>query len=153
METLSSRIPLGVELHPIIHQQHIVVDTAINDFIINLVISVVIVVAVLCLTMGWRVGLVVGGTLLLTVLGTVFFMRIWHIEMERISLGALIIAMGMLVDNAIVVAETMLINMQRGMASRKAAGEAASRTDPITRCYGDRHYGLCRHRLISRQYR
>lgn len=127
LATLSSRIPLGVELHPI-YQQHIVVDTAINDFIINLVISVVIVVAVLCLTMGWRVGLVVGGTLLLTVLGTVFFMRIWHIEMERISLGALIIAMGMLVDNAIVVAETMLINMQRGMASRKAAGEAASRT-------------------------
>lgn len=127
LASLATRIPLGVELHPI-YQQHVVVDTAINDFIINLVISVVIVVAVLCLTMGWRVGLVVGGTLLLTVLGTVFFMRICNIEMERISLGALIIAMGMLVDNAIVVAETMLINMQRGMASRKAAGEATSRT-------------------------
>ncbi|GGW49327.1 efflux RND transporter permease subunit [Alishewanella tabrizica] len=127
LATLSSRIPLGVELHPI-YQQHIVVDTAINDFIYNLAISVIIVVAVLCLTMGWRVGVVVGGTLLLTVLGTIFFMRIWHIEMERISLGALIIAMGMLVDNAIVVAETMLINMQRGMSSRKAAGEAATRT-------------------------
>lgn len=127
LASLADRIPLGVELHPI-YQQHVVVDTAINDFIVNLIVSVVIVVAVLCLTMGWRVGLVVGGTLLLTVLGTVFFMRLWHIEMERISLGALIIAMGMLVDNAIVVAETMLINMQRGMTSRQAAGEAASRT-------------------------
>ncbi|MDP5036486.1 MAG: efflux RND transporter permease subunit [Alishewanella sp.] len=127
LASLTPRIPLGIELQPI-YQQHIVVDKAINDFIVNLLISVVIVVAVLCLTMGWRVGIVVGGTLLLTVLGTLFFMRIWQIEMERISLGALIIAMGMLVDNAIVVAETMLINMQRGMASRQAAAEAASRT-------------------------
>ena len=127
LASLAERIPLGVTLHPI-YQQHLVVDNAINDFIVNLVLSVVIVIAVLCLTMGWRVGLVVGGTLLLTVLGTVFFMKLAHIEMERISLGALIIAMGMLVDNAIVVAETMLINMQRGQNSRQAAGEAASRT-------------------------
>lgn len=127
LASLAQRIPLGVTLHPI-YQQHLVVDNAINDFIVNLVLSVVIVIAVLCLTMGWRVGLVVGGTLLLTVLGTVFFMKLAHIEMERISLGALIIAMGMLVDNAIVVAETMLINMQRGQNSRQAAGEAASRT-------------------------
>ncbi|EHR39757.1 efflux RND transporter permease subunit [Alishewanella jeotgali] len=127
LASLAERIPLGVTLHPI-YQQHLVVDNAINDFIVNLVLSVVIVIAVLCLTMGWRVGLVVGGTLLLTVLGTVFFMKLAHIEMERISLGALIIAMGMLVDNAIVVAETMLINMQRGQSSRQAAGEAASRT-------------------------
>ncbi|MDO9620992.1 MAG: efflux RND transporter permease subunit, partial [Moraxellaceae bacterium] len=61
-------------------------------------------------------------------LGTVFFMRLLHIEMERISLGALIIAMGMLVDNAIVVAEGMLINMQRGMNARAAASDAANRT-------------------------
>ncbi|WP_333606808.1 efflux RND transporter permease subunit [Arsukibacterium sp.] len=127
LASLAGRIPLGVTLHPI-YQQHLVVETAINAFIINLLLSVAIVIAVLCLTMGWRVGLVVGGTLLLTVLGTVFFMRLWQIEMERISLGALIIAMGMLVDNAIVVAETMLINMQRGMSSRKAAAEAAGRT-------------------------
>lgn len=124
---LAERIPLGVTLHPI-YQQHVVVDNAINDFIVNLIVSVIIVIGVLCLTMGWRVGLVVGGTLLLTVLGTVFFMKLAEIKMERISLGALIIAMGMLVDNAIVVAETMLINMQRGQNSRQAAGEAVSRT-------------------------
>jgi multidrug efflux pump subunit AcrB len=78
--------------------------------------------------MGWRVGLVVGATLLLTVLGTLFFMRVFAIEMERISLGALIIAMGMLVDNAIVVAEGMLIGLQRGRGLREAAREAAGRT-------------------------
>ncbi|MDZ4297244.1 MAG: efflux RND transporter permease subunit [Moraxellaceae bacterium] len=124
---LSPRLPLGVTLHPI-YEQHVVVDEAINSFIISLLLSVAIVIAVLCLTMGWRVGVVVGLTLLLTVLGTVFFMRLLHIEMERISLGALIIAMGMLVDNAIVVAEGMLINMQRGMNARDAASDAAKRT-------------------------
>ncbi|MEE2024817.1 efflux RND transporter permease subunit [Alkalimonas mucilaginosa] len=127
LEQLQAQIPLGVTLQPI-YQQHLVVEKAINDFIVNLALSVLIVIGVLCLAMGWRVGLVVGATLLLTVLGTVFFMRLWHIEMERISLGALIIAMGMLVDNAIVVAETMLINMQRGLSSRQAAREAAGRT-------------------------
>lgn len=124
---LRDRIPLGVELQPI-YQQHEVVDKAISDFIGSLMLSVSIVVGVLCLFMGWRVGLVVGLTLLLTVMGTVFMMRVFGIEMERISLGALIIAMGMLVDNAIVIAEGMLINMQKGMRAHKAASEAAART-------------------------
>ncbi|WP_404419631.1 efflux RND transporter permease subunit [Marinospirillum sp.] len=124
---LDSRIPLGVQLHPI-YEQHQVVDEAINSFMINLAMSVAIVIGVLCIFMGWRVGIVVGMTLLLTVLGTTFFMRIFHIEMERISLGALIIAMGMLVDNAIVVAEGMLINMQKRLTSRQAASDAVART-------------------------
>lgn len=127
LEALEGRIPLGVELHPI-YEQHRVVDEAINDFLINLATSVTIVIGVLCLFMGWRVGMVVGATLLLTVLGTLFFMWIFDIEMERVSLGALIIAMGMLVDNAIVVAEGMLINMQRGKQVKEAASDAAGRT-------------------------
>ena len=70
----------------------------------------------------------VGVTLLLTVVGTLLFMALFSIEMERISLGALIIAMGMLVDNAIVVAEGMQIAMLRGKSSRDAADEAAGKT-------------------------
>jgi len=124
---LQSRIPLGVELHPI-YKQHEVVDESINSFMLNLVISVAIVIGVLCIFMGWRVGVVVGMTLLLTVLGTTFFMKVFHIEMERVSLGALIIAMGMLVDNAIVVAEGMLINMQRRIKAIDAASDAVKRT-------------------------
>ncbi|SFX65829.1 efflux RND transporter permease subunit [Marinospirillum alkaliphilum] len=127
LASLQAMIPLGVELHPI-YEQHRVVDEAINSFMLNLAMSVAIVIGVLCLFMGWRVGVVVGLTLLLTVLGTTFFMRVLHIEMERISLGALIIAMGMLVDNAIVVAEGMLINMQKRMDSRQAASDAVQRT-------------------------
>lgn len=127
LEAIASEIPLGVTLSPI-YQQHVVVEQATNAFLVNLALSVSIVIAVLCLFMGWRVGVVVGATLLLTVLGTLFFMAIFGIEMERISLGALIIAMGMLVDNAIVVAEGMLIGMQRGKDARTAAREACGRT-------------------------
>ena len=64
--------------------------------------------------MGWRAGTVVGAALLLTVLGTIFIMSLAGIELQRISLGALMIAMGMLVDNGIVVAEGMVIGVRRG---------------------------------------
>ncbi|WP_170383597.1 efflux RND transporter permease subunit [Ruegeria atlantica] len=124
---LDSQIPYGVEILPI-YQQHVVVEQASNDFLVNLALSVSIVVAVLGIFMGWRAAVVVGSTLLLTVVGTLLFMSIFSIEMERISLGALIIAMGMLVDNAIVVAEGMQIAMLRGKNSRDAADEAASKT-------------------------
>ncbi len=124
---LMSDIPYGVELHPI-YQQHVVVDEASSGFLVNLALSVGIVVLVLALFMGPRAAVVVGTTLLLTVVGTLLFMAIFSIEMERISLGALIIATGMLVDNAIVVAEGMQISMGRGKASRDAAEEAVSKT-------------------------
>jgi len=127
LASLEGRIPLGVELEPI-YQQHKVVDESIDSFMLNLAVSVAIVIGVLCVFMGWRVGVVVGMTLLLTVLGTTFFMKVFHIEMERVSLGALIIAMGMLVDNAIVVAEGMLINMQRRIKAVDAASDAVKRT-------------------------
>ncbi|KIC36904.1 efflux RND transporter permease subunit [Leisingera sp. ANG-M7] len=127
LAALDSQIPYGVDLKPI-YQQHVVVEQASNDFLVNLAMSVSIVVVVLALFMGWRAAVVVGTTLLLTVVGTLFFMNMFSIEMERISLGALIIAMGMLVDNAIVVAEGMQISMLRGKTSREAAHDAASKT-------------------------
>lgn len=127
MAELNADIPFGVELHPI-YQQHLVVEEASNNFLINLAMSVGIVVLVLALSMGWRAAIVVGATLLLTVVGTLFFMAIFSIEMERISLGALIIAMGMLVDNAIVVAEGMQMAMLGGKNSRDAAQEATRKT-------------------------
>ncbi|WP_170444650.1 efflux RND transporter permease subunit [Ruegeria arenilitoris] len=124
---LDVEIPAGVDVLPI-YQQHVVVEQASNDFLVNLAMSVAIVVAVLGIFMGWRAAVVVGSTLLLTVVGTLLFMALFSIEMERISLGALIIAMGMLVDNAIVVAEGMQISMLKGKNSRDAADEAASKT-------------------------
>ncbi|MWP38644.1 AcrB/AcrD/AcrF family protein [Rhodobacter sphaeroides] len=120
-------LPYGVELQPI-YQQHVVVDEASSDFLVSLALSVGIVVVVLGLFMGWRSAVVVGATLLLTVVGTLFFMAIFDINMQRISLGALIIAMGMLVDNAIVVADGMQVDMARGTSSRDAAEEVARKT-------------------------
>ncbi|MBN9890208.1 efflux RND transporter permease subunit [Salipiger abyssi] len=127
LDALASELPAGVEIIPI-YQQHRVVDAAISNFLVSLGQSVAIVVGALMLTMGWRAGLVVGATLGLTVLSTLFFMSVFGIEMERISLGALIIAMGMLVDNAIVIAEGMVIGMARGKTAEDAAAEVEGST-------------------------
>jgi multidrug efflux pump subunit AcrB len=127
LDKLRAELPLGISIQSI-YRQHVVVEEASNAFLVNLAMSVGIVVAVLAVFMGWRAAIVVGSTLLLTVVGTLFFMALGAIEMERISLGALIIAMGMLVDNAIVVAEGMQISMRHGKSSRDAATEAASKT-------------------------
>ncbi|KAA9008024.1 efflux RND transporter permease subunit [Histidinibacterium aquaticum] len=127
LDQIMADIPYGVELNPI-YQQHLVVEEASDAFLLNLAMSVAIVVVVLALFMGWRAAVVVGATLLLTVVGTVFFMALGGIEMQRISLGALIIAMGMLVDNAIVVAEGMQGDMAHGKTSRQAAADVAGKT-------------------------
>jgi multidrug efflux pump subunit AcrB len=125
-DTEGSR-PLGVELHPI-YQQHVVVEQAISGFLRNLLMSVSTVVGALCLFMGWRAGAVVGSVLLLTVAGTVGVMSFADVELHRISLGGLMIAMGMLVDNAIVVAEGMLVGVRSGLSTTRAASRAVRRT-------------------------
>jgi multidrug efflux pump subunit AcrB len=120
-------LPVGVQLAPI-YEQHRVVDEANGDFLNSLMMSVGIVILVLAVFMGWRSALVVGVSLLLTVSFTFFFMNIFDVKVERISLGALIIAMGMLVDNAIVVAEGMQVEMRRGRKAKDAAAEVARKT-------------------------
>ncbi|MBF0382179.1 MAG: efflux RND transporter permease subunit [Magnetococcales bacterium] len=119
---IQSETPIGMELNSI-YQQPQLVAKSVNGFVSNLAASVGIVIGVLLIFMGLRAGFLIGVTLLLTVLGTLFFMKIFHIDMQRISLGALIIAMGMLVDNAIVVAEGILIRVQQGMNRTLAASE------------------------------
>ncbi|MFQ6546809.1 efflux RND transporter permease subunit [Aestuariibius sp. 2305UL40-4] len=120
-------LPAGVTVEPV-YEQHRVVAEANDAFLVSLAMSVSVVIGVLALFMGWRAAIVVGGSLLLTVSFTFFFMNIFDIKVERISLGALIIAMGMLVDNAIVVAEGMQVQMRRGRSAKDAAAEVARRT-------------------------
>jgi multidrug efflux pump subunit AcrB len=127
LDRLMPDLPIGVELKPI-YEQHRVVDESINGFLINLALSLAIVIGVLCVFMGWRAGVTVGAVLLLTVAGTLAFMSALDITMQRISLGALIIAMGMLVDNAIVVTEGMQIAVKRGVKRMKAAEDAVAST-------------------------
>ena len=116
-----------MQIHPI-YEQHRVVDRTIGHFLDNLSLSIITVILVLCLFTGWRAGLLVGTVLLLTVMGTIGFMAATGIQLHRISLAALMIAMGMLVDNAIVIAEGMVTGMQRGQTGRDAAIQTVGNT-------------------------
>ena len=127
LETLQTLLPIGVTIEPI-YEQHRVVEESNGAFLVSLALSVGVVIAVLAIFMGPRAAVVVGVSLLLTVLATFFFMYLFEVKVERISLGALIIAMGMLVDNAIVIAEGMQQDMRKGMSSKDAADSAANKT-------------------------
>jgi multidrug efflux pump subunit AcrB len=104
------------------------VDKSVSGFLVSVGQAVTIVIIVLLLFMGFRVGLIIGAVLLITVAGTLLLMHLNDIELQRISLGALVIALGMLVDNAIVVAEGMLVRMQRGISATDAARETVGKT-------------------------
>ena len=124
---LQGNIPIGMELTAIYNQPE-QVQKSVSGFIISVAQAVGIVIVVLLLFMGLRVGFIIGAVLLITVAGTLFVMALAGIELQRISLGALVIALGMLVDNAIVVAEGMLIRMKAGMAAERAASETVGKT-------------------------
>ncbi|MFZ9037785.1 MAG: efflux RND transporter permease subunit [Gammaproteobacteria bacterium] len=124
---LLSIIPVGMKLVPVYNQPK-EVENSVGGFIVSVGQAVGIVIVVLLLFMGLRTGIIIGTVLLITVAGTLFIMNIYGIELQRISLGALVIALGMLVDNAIVVAEGMLVRMQAGMKAMEAAGEAVGKT-------------------------
>jgi multidrug efflux pump subunit AcrB len=127
IHNLQPQIPLGMELHKISFQADTVVD-AIDDFIANLAMAIVIVFVVLLIAMGVRSGLIIGAILMITICGTMIVMKASGVILERISLGALIIALVMLVDNAIVIVEGMLVAIQKGGERLKAAREVVSQT-------------------------
>jgi len=121
LRELEDRRPVGMELG-IISFQSDDVTTAINAFNVNLLEAVLIVLVVLWIFMGWRSAVLIGGILLITIISTFVFMAIYQVTLQRISLGALIIALGMLVDNAIVVTEGILIgSQQKGVSKIDAA--------------------------------
>ncbi|RKZ16826.1 AcrB/AcrD/AcrF family protein [bacterium] len=127
MAELQERIPIGIEVGVIAMQPDAVVD-AISSFLVSLGQAVAIVIVVLLIFMGLRTGLLIGFVLFLTIAGSFVFLSAQGVILERISLGALIIALGMLVDNAIVVVDGMLIKMQKGIEARQAAIEVVAQT-------------------------
>jgi multidrug efflux pump subunit AcrB len=127
MDKLLPVIPIGMDLAPV-YDQPAEVEDSVGGFLVSVAQAVAIVIIVLLVFMGVRTGIVIGAVLLITVAGTLFIMDIFAIELQRISLGALVIALGMLVDNAIVVAEGMLVRMDSGMNAKEAAGEAVGKT-------------------------
>ena len=127
MRELAPNIPLGMDFG-VVAMQADAVQTSVQGFVISLLQAIAIVVVVLLLFMGLRSGLLIGFVLFLTICGSFIFMSAMGVTLERISLGALIIALGMLVDNAIVVVDGMLIRFQQGMDKRKAAIEVVKQT-------------------------
>ncbi len=125
LEELIAKLPVGLEVHRV-HWMSDVVAESVNGFFINLIEAVAIVLAVLTLAMGWRMGVVIGTGLVLTILATFMFMAIFGIDLQRMSLGALVISLGMMVDNSIVVADGIAVRLQQGMDRKSAAIEAAS---------------------------
>ena len=108
------RVPAGMETEKIFFQPD-KVTTAINSFMVNLVESVLIVIIALIFTMGFRSGLIIGFGLILTISVSFPILLTLGTTLQRISLGAFIIAMGMLVDNAIVIMDGILVDKRRGM--------------------------------------
>jgi len=127
LDELENHRPVGIEIETI-YDQPKYVDKSVKDFIVNLLEAVLIVIVVLLIFMGLRSGIIIGAILFLTVLGTFILMNIKGIELQRISLGALIIALGMLVDNAIVVVEGILIGLKRGLSKVQAANAIIKQT-------------------------
>jgi len=119
--------PIGMELHEYYHQGNIV-DESVRAFALNVALALVIVLGTLLIFMGLRSGLVIGVVLLLTIAATLATMKVAGIPMHRISLGALIIALGMLVDNAIVVTEGILVGVQNGRKKLDIAKEVVTKT-------------------------
>lgn len=127
LAALEGQRPVGMTLNVVSFQSD-AVRAAVDGFVENLIAAVLIVVVVLLLFMGVRSGLIIGAVLVLTVAGTLIAMLAEGIAMQRISLGALIIALGMLVDNAIVVTDGILVRLQKGEEVGAAAGAVVKAT-------------------------
>ena len=125
LAVLNDSMPVGMQINYINFQADDVQES-INSFNVNFVESVLIVIGVLLVFMGWRSGVVIGLVLILIILGTFVVMYFFGIELQLISLGALIIALGMLVDNAIVVVDGYLVKTSRGKDPETALKEIAS---------------------------
>lgn len=121
-----SQRPLGMTLHEFYHQGK-VVDESITAFAWNVVTALAIVFATLLVFMGFRSGLVMGATVLLTMAATLLIMWVAGIPMHRISLGALVISLGMLVDNGVVITDGILVGVQRGRKKLDVAREVAAK--------------------------
>ena len=122
-----SRIPAGVEFHKVFYQPEKVKE-AINVFMVNLVESVVIVILILMLTMGFRSGVIIGVGLVIIVLGSFVVLYLFDGTLQRVSLASLIVAMGMLVDNAIVIVDGILVDLKQGVPRPAALTNIGKKT-------------------------
>ncbi|MEZ8382909.1 efflux RND transporter permease subunit, partial [Vibrio splendidus] len=120
-------LPLGVDIATVANQPE-EVQKSIDNFVSNLLESVAIVFIVLSIFMGLKSATIVGSSLLLTILLTLIYMNIASIDLHRVSLGTFILALGMLVDNAIVITDMMIVKINKGIDRTKAAIDSVKET-------------------------
>ncbi len=117
---INSNLPLGVEVVRSASQDQ-VVNGQISDFLVNLMQSILIVLAVMLLFLGLRTGSLVAALIPMVILTSFFFLGLLDLGFNKVSLAALIISLGLLVDNGIVVSESILVNMKRGLSAFEAS--------------------------------
>ncbi len=117
---LEAAYPLGIRLTPV-YLESAVVEVGVGNFLTNLLQAIAIVVVVMLLFLGLRTGLIVGTLVPTTIFATLSTMSVFDITINQISLAALIISLGLLVDNAIVIAESILVRRGRGESATEAA--------------------------------
>ncbi|MBR2607160.1 MAG: efflux RND transporter permease subunit [Bacteroidaceae bacterium] len=126
-ELSKSHLPAGVAYNKVFYQPERVKD-ALSSFFVNLIESIAIVVFILMLTMGFRSGMIIGLTLLTIVVGSFLLLGIFDGSMQRVSLGTFILAMGMLVDNAIVIIDGILVDFRMGKPRKEALTSIGQKT-------------------------
>ena len=127
MTRIGAELPVGVEIHTVADQPE-VVKGSIHLFQNSLGEAILIVLAVSFLSLGLRTGMVVAFSIPLVLVITFFAMKLFGIDLQRISLGALVIALGLLVDDAIIAVEMMVVKMEQGWDRFKAATFAYTST-------------------------
>ncbi len=127
MKAASRDLPVGVDVHVVANQPE-VVKGSISLFQDSLGQAILIVLAVSFLSLGWRTGTVVALSIPLVLAITFFMMKVFGIDLQRISLGALVIALGLLVDDAIIAVEMMVVKMEQGWDRFRAATFAYTST-------------------------
>lgn len=133
-------IPIGLELVTL-YPENDIARKANNGFILNLIESLIIVIVIIMLVMGFKSGVLIGSSLLFSIAGTLLLMKFMDVGLNRTSLAGFIIAMGMLVDNAIVVTDNATIAMKRGIPKRKALIDGAQ--SPMWNLFGATFIAIC----------
>lgn len=127
VDTFISGMPVGIDVTQIADQPA-VVDHAVFEFLRSFLEALVIVLGVSFLSLGWRTGIVVATSVPLVLAVVVLVMSMLGMDLNRITLGALIIALGLLVDDAIIAVEMMVVKMEQGWARERAAAFAWTST-------------------------
>lgn len=126
-DIITGELPIGMTFSKITDQA-VNIDNAVDEFMLKFVAAISVVMLVSLISMGWRVGIVVVAAVPLTLAIVFVIMLITDRVFDRITLGALILALGLLVDDAIIAIETMVVKMEEGMDRAKAAAYSWSHT-------------------------